>query len=203
MKLREATYLSIIFYVVISLVFLFFLNNVLNVDSGLAISINSIYNPSLDSIFLAITIFGSTIFWAIMIILMLLVGDRKMAIYLFFALLIDSFLTLALKSIFLRPRPFEALPVELRTVETNLGSSFPSGHAERVFSGAVILGYKYKKLRIALFILAILVSFSRVYLGVHYPIDVFFGAMNGIVMGLAVLNIPTKRIEKALKKIFD
>lgn len=58
--------------------------------------------------------------------------------------------------------------------------SFPSGHASASFAAAFVL-YHYlpKKFSIVMFVLAALISFSRLYLGVHYPTDVFAGVFVG------------------------
>ena len=74
-----------------------------------------------------------------------------------------------------------------RPLDTVLGNpSLPSGHASIVFSAATILGYRYPKLRIPLYIGAGLVSFSRIYLGRHYTSDVLTGAAIGTGMGMLV-----------------
>ena len=74
-----------------------------------------------------------------------------------------------------------------RPLDATLGNpSLPSGHASIVFSVATILGYKYPKLRIPLYIGAGLVSFSRIYLGRHYTSDVVTGAAIGTTMGVLV-----------------
>jgi undecaprenyl-diphosphatase len=68
--------------------------------------------------------------------------------------------------------------------------SFPSGHAATSFACATVLGAAVPsvRVRVALFVLAALVAWSRVYVGVHYPLDVLAGALLGVVLGLAVLR---------------
>jgi membrane-associated phospholipid phosphatase len=74
-----------------------------------------------------------------------------------------------------------------RPLDEVLGNpSLPSGHASIVFSVATILGYRYPKLRIPLYIGAGLVSFSRIYLGRHYTSDVVTGAAIGTATGVLV-----------------
>ena len=74
-----------------------------------------------------------------------------------------------------------------RPLDETLGNpSMPSGHASITFSVATILGYKYPKWRIPLYIGAGLVSFSRIYLGRHYTSDVVAGAAIGTAMGVLV-----------------
>jgi undecaprenyl-diphosphatase len=88
-----------------------------------------------------------------------------------------------------------------------MGPSFPSGHSESVFSGNTILSSFSKdwKFKVVFYVLAILTAISRIYLGVHYPIDTLFGSLIGIIIGNFVLNLPTEKTEKkidgAVKKI--
>ena len=65
--------------------------------------------------------------------------------------------------------------------------SFPSGHATTAFAAAAVVGALYPRLRIPVYGLAALVGLSRVYLGVHYTLDVLAGAALGIALGLGVV----------------
>jgi undecaprenyl-diphosphatase len=64
--------------------------------------------------------------------------------------------------------------------------SFPSGHATTSFACATVLALMLPRLRVPFFLLAAAVSWSRVYVGVHYPLDVFAGAALGIAIGVGV-----------------
>lgn len=67
--------------------------------------------------------------------------------------------------------------------------SFPSGHAASSFACAVVLGAAAPRWRVPLYALAALIAFSRVYVGVHFPLDVLAGAVLGSLLGLAVLAL--------------
>src|SRR2546430_15318318 len=64
--------------------------------------------------------------------------------------------------------------------------SFPSGHATTSFACATVIALLLPRLRIPLFLLAAAVAWSRVYVGVHYPLDVLAGAALGVGIGLGV-----------------
>ena len=64
--------------------------------------------------------------------------------------------------------------------------AFPSGHTAYAFAGATLLGNRYPKLRIPLYIGAGLVGLTRIYLGRHYASDVIAGAAVGTITGTLV-----------------
>ncbi len=79
-----------------------------------------------------------------------------------------------------------------------IGSSFPSGHAATSFAGAVVLVLLVRRAVPLLFVLAAAVAFSRVYVGVHYPLDVLAGAVLGTTVALAfaaILRAPLRPSE--------
>jgi undecaprenyl-diphosphatase len=98
---------------------------------------------------------------------------------------VSDLTALAVKLIVGRPRPFAQVPEADPLLGGTLGSSFPSGHAATALAGAVILAVLVRRAIPALFALAALISFSRVYIGVHYPLDVLGGAAIGAAVGLA------------------
>ncbi len=63
------------------------------------------------------------------------------------------------------------------------GYSFPSGHATIAWALATVLAHKEPKYKLFFFILAFLISFSRIYIGKHYPLDVISGAVIGWGIG--------------------
>ncbi len=95
-----------------------------------------------------------------------------------------------LKYIFLRPRPYEVLPDVFKLV-SSAGPSFPSSHAVNSFTVAtlIMLFFKNPIYTALAFIVATLSAYSRVYVGVHYPLDVIFGAILGVIIGLGIYKI--------------
>ena len=102
-----------------------------------------------------------------------------------------------LKNLFARIRPCDVNTQIQLLIARPDDFSFPSGHTAASFAAAVILFLQLpKKYGIPALILAVLISFSRLYLGVHYPTDVLAGAVSGTLIALAVHWIFEKKKEK-------
>ena len=67
--------------------------------------------------------------------------------------------------------------------------SFPSNHAANSFAFATVLSYFFEQKKVVLYTLAFIIAFSRVYVGVHYPLDIIFGAVVGYILSWFVLSI--------------
>ena len=93
-----------------------------------------------------------------------------------------------LKVAFARPRPFAALPNVILMGEMSKSPSFPSNHASTAFMTAVLLSSRFKK-HALFYLLAALMAFSRMYIGVHYPSDVLGGAFIGLIIGWFLLQV--------------
>jgi len=72
--------------------------------------------------------------------------------------------------------------------------SFPSNHSANIWALSLIVGYLYANVKTYFIILAILISISRVYIGVHYPLDIIFGAIIGISVSSLLIKIYQKLI---------
>lgn len=107
---------------------------------------------------------------------------------------------LFLKNVVARTRPYEVVEGLTRLIEKQSDYSFPSGHTAASFAAAVILFLQLpKKYGIPALILAVLISFSRLYLGVHYPTDVLAGAVSGTLIALAVHWIFEKKKKSTVR----
>lgn len=102
----------------------------------------------------------------------------------------DYSITEFLKPVFGRLRPYWEMPDGVNLLVKKGGKyGFVSAHAANSISGAVVLSYFYSRYRGLFFSLAILLGFSRIYVGVHYPGDVIFGALYGYGIAWAVLSL--------------
>ncbi len=93
-----------------------------------------------------------------------------------------------LKVLFDRPRPFERLSEADPLLGATIGTSMPSGHAATSAAGAIALAVLVRRAVPLLVTLAMLIAFSRVYVGVHYPFDVVAGAAVGAAVTLGILT---------------
>ena len=106
------------------------------------------------------------------------------------------------KSIVARIRPSNILESVISVGFPN-GYSFPSSHATLAFAFAVVLTYKKPQFTKFFFSLAILIGFSRIYLGYHFPGDVLAGAALGLLIGfftMALYGQSMKKKHTVLKK---
>ena len=95
----------------------------------------------------------------------------------------------------LRPCYDELIKDSVRLVKEGCGGKygFFSAHASNSFSLAVFFGLLFKNFSkypiYFTLIFASLISYSRIYLGVHYPLDIIFGALFGVINGLVIYRV--------------
>ena len=157
---------------------------------------------TINSFMIALTHLGDHGFLWILIALFLLI-PKKTRKYGFLTL-VAMLLTLMVNNFFLknaiaRVRPYENFPEVIRLIEKQSDYSFPSGHSANGFAAAVSM-YLYlpKKIGIPAVIIAISIALSRLYVGVHYPLDVVGGALIGSFMAWIVYKIDEKKNQNEL-----
>jgi undecaprenyl-diphosphatase len=102
---------------------------------------------------------------------------------------IADLLAYALRQAIARPRPPVVYPRPKPLVGVPHSDSFPSGHAATSFACAATLALVFPRAAVPLFVLAAAIAWSRVYVGVHYPLDVLGGAFLGLLVAAAVAVI--------------
>ena len=175
---------------------------IMEFDQAVITFIKSIHDDYLTSFFRILTNFGDVyIPLVILLIILLFNNNRWVFILQTCSYGLSGVLVYIFKIIVARPRPIEALINMPKTY------SFPSGHTFTSFVFYMILFYllSYKRTRdektivvVLGAIMAILIAFSRVYLGVHYFSDVIGGFILAIPFVLMIKNIINKNFDKKL-----
>jgi undecaprenyl-diphosphatase len=149
----------------------------------------------LDWLFVALSRLGTGGFvWIVLTAVLMVASRRRRVAYTVFAVVLADVLALAVKAIVNRPRPHIDPLVRVPT-----DWSFPSGHAATSFAGATMLSLFFPRLAPVLYGLAVAIAFSRVYVGVHYPLDVAAGAVLGTAVGWGVFRA-LPRLERFLRR---
>lgn len=148
---------------------------------------------ALDGFWKAVTFLGDKgWFWILLGVALLAAGRTRLAgAEALLSMGLGAIVTnLLLKRIVGRPRPYDRLEHILPLVERLTDGSFPSGHTCAAFASAYIywklLPGWYGKL---ILVFAVLMGFSRLYLGMHYPTDVLGGFLVGWLSGMAVYKL--------------
>ena len=175
--------------------------DILNLDRDLLLTINGHHNEILDAIFTAVS---DRFFWIPFYLLILYsiyktYGQQTIRLLFLIAIiiLISDQVSVFFKETWMRPRPTHNAFIypQLHLVSTYLGGQygFYSSHASNsaavfVFSW-IFLTLKNPYLKPLLLLYFISVGYSRVYLGYHYPLDVFMGWMMGYLISAIIIKI--------------
>jgi membrane-associated phospholipid phosphatase len=154
--------------------------------------VNNIYSTSADVFFKLITHLGDGVLFILILAVLAVYRYRwaLLGLLIFTASsLVAQILKLTIFDNVKRPVGHFGNNVDIHFVEgvtRHVNNSFPSGHSTTAFALAVflLLVFKLKKTGWMIALVAILVAYSRVYLAVHFPIDVYFGSILGVVIGL-------------------
>jgi membrane-associated phospholipid phosphatase len=141
--------------------------------------------PAATALFLGATGLGSTIGYLVLFPILWWGFSWKLGARLFVALVLSVYLNALLKDWFAIERPFLYAPVDHITTPDEY--SFPSGHAQNaaLVWGLLALHFKKRWFRYLCAVLVLLIGFSRVYLGVHFPTDVLAGWSVGALLAWA------------------
>jgi Membrane-associated phospholipid phosphatase len=150
--------------------------------------------PAVTKALSALTYFGGVYGFMVLSIIVFWCIDKRCGYFMLSLGFIGTVINQFLKILFRIPRPwvldpsFE--PVESAVADAG-GFSFPSGHTQNVFAtfGGVFAWTKKVWLKIVCAVLIVLVAFSRMYLGVHTPLDVGVSVVIGIVLLLALYPV--------------
>lgn len=147
--------------------------------------LQSISNPALDQFFMAISDICSPVILSIIATIIYWGIDKKKGVCIAVITSWNVGLNSVLKNIFKVPRPFlKDSGIKRIDAHSSYGYSFPSGHSQVIggASAACSLAFKTKAVKIIAVTVSVLVAFSRMYLGVHTPLDVCAGLFLGFLV---------------------
>ena len=175
-----------------------FLQSVQNLDGEILLQIQQHLRTDMLTPFMKIVTFlgNGGWFWILCAVVLLAIPKtRKTGYAAVFSLIFGAIVTnMLLKNIVARPRPFAEIEALIPLIAKPTDFSFPSGHTTASFAVALVMFRMLpKKIGIPAVVLAALVAFSRLYLGVHYPTDVLVGFLVALMGStVAVWIVRTK-----------
>lgn len=158
-------------------------------------SLNSYHDYVLDFVFSTLTFLGDGIF-AVLLSFVFFFFNKKKAVFILSTFLISSLLAQLLKNFvfddFMRPYHYTqsgALHVPIVSgIKMHASHSFPSGHTTTIFAltAALSLFYQSKKIGCSLFVIAVFVGYSRIYLSQHFLEDTIAGSILGVTTSFVI-----------------
>ena len=171
---------------------------------GLLYLLEKIRFPLLNDLMLLITRLGEETAFLVLALIVFWCVDKRRGYYVMAVGFMGTMINQVLKLAFAVPRPWDLDPnftILEKAREAASGYSFPSGHTSTAVGtfGAIAATEKRRWIRIVCISLAVLVGFSRMYVGVHTPYDVLAGAACALALVLALKPAFVREDDKAIK----
>ena len=169
------------------------LESLINFEGSILLFLqNYVRNPVLNALLIPFTLSNNAGISCILIVAVFIYFKslRKAGILMGISLLLEFLLNnLIIKNLFARIRPYEMIDGLILLVGKAPDYSFPSGHTGSAFALAVVIFMVMdRKYGIIALILASLMGFSRLYVGIHYPSDVLGGVILGVVTSVIAVK---------------
>ncbi len=161
------------------------------------VAVQTIRSPALDAFFQGVTFLGNAEFYLLLAPIIIWCVSYRLGARLGILLLLSSTINAALKNTLMQPRPCEPRPEVC--IDQAEGYGIPSGHSQNaiVFWGVIAHWIGKAWAWVAAILVMLLIGLSRIYLGVHFPTDVFAGWAIGLVI-LGTYVALGKRIQRWL-----
>ena len=169
------------------------LESLINFEGSILLFLqNYVRTPVLNALLIPFTLSNNAGISCILIVAVFIYFKslRKAGILMGISLLLEFLLNnLIIKNLFARIRPYEVIDGLILLVGKAPDYSFPSGHTGSAFALAVVIFMVMdRKYGIIALILASLMGFSRLYVGIHYPSDVLGGVILGVVTSVIAVK---------------
>ena len=163
--------------------------------------IQTLRNPFLDWLMPVISLMGNGVLYIVLaVVLLCFKKTRKIGVVLTLALLLEyTIVSIILKPAVERPRPYTVNTLIQLLIEEPEDWSFPSGHTSAAFTMIFALYFMKNRWWIPMAIFGVLISFSRMYLYVHYPTDILGGILVGLLCGY-IGSVAGKYLYKTAEK---
>ena len=160
--------------------------------------------PVLNELMLAVTTLGEETAFLVIGLIVFWCVDKKKGYFVMTVGLFGTIISQIMKLSFRIPRPWvldPEFPILEQAREAAAGYSFPSGHTQTAVGtfGALAVSAKKKWLRTCFVLLAVMVGFSRMYVGVHTPADVLVGAALAVALVFALKKPVTNGNDNSLR----
>ena len=187
------------------------LDQLLNYDTELFLYLNSLGSETWDNFWLIVThkLASIPLYALLLWLLYKTFGWRALLVFVIVVALMITFtdqITNVFKRSFERPRPCgnDAISEYIRFIAVRCGKyGFFSGHASNSMAAAVFGGLTlrnhYKNLIFFLLLWSVTVAYSRIYIGVHYPLDVICGMAFGAFSGVLFYNLAQYGLRRFVK----
>jgi len=153
--------------------------------------IQELRSPFLDVVFQAITMTAEELFFIVLAAWFLWCGNKRLGYRVGFAFLASAVVNPLLKNSFRIERPIGVEGIDSQRLHTATGYAFPSGHTQgaTAFWTGMMTYVRRRWMYLLGTALIVLVAFSRMYLGVHWPGDVIGGVAAGVLTVLLVNRV--------------
>jgi undecaprenyl-diphosphatase len=163
-----------------------------SIDHTIFLDINhNITNPLFDTVFSSLRVL-TYVFWLSLIVYFWVRKEKKLALLLTVGIAGGALFTYPLKFLIYRQRPCITESPRLLT-PCEIDPSFPSGHAEMSFLAATVVSRFHPEYSKYLYVFSFIVALSRIYVGVHYPLDVIGGIVIGVIIGKLMIIVAQQK----------
>ncbi|MDJ1422801.1 MAG: phosphatase PAP2 family protein [Candidatus Methanoperedens sp.] len=170
-----------------------FLIYIESIDKSVFLNINqNIINPFFDIFFPSLREL-TYVFWILLIIYFFIRKERKLALLMVIGISAGAAFIYPVKYFIDRARPYDQIESTRLLTSPESDPSFPSGHAELSFLTSTVVSKFHPEYSKYLYTFSSLIALSRVYVGVHFPMDIVGGVIIGIIIGRLILVLEQRK----------